>query len=208
VREIASTRAEADTMSGIEITPLPAAPARYGPVAQALHWLTAILVLAAFILGPGGSEQRVYSAAHDVDRPIHETIGLCVFALVLVRIAWRRIERPPPLPRMHAALRILARTFHLALYALLLVVPLTAIAGAWLEGHPLTLIGGATIGPWVAESHDAGVQVAHNHQLLGDVLIWLAGFHAAAALFHHFVLRDRVLRAMLPRRPSRAGRGR
>ena len=183
-------------------------PPRYGRVAQALHWLTAILVLAAFILGPGGSEARVYSAAHDVDRPIHETIGLCVFALVLARLAWRTIERPPPLPAMHVALRLLARVFHWALYVLLLVVPLTAVAGAWLEGHPLTLVGGLEVGPWLAASHDAGVQVAHNHQLLGDVLIWLAGFHAAAALLHHFVLRDRVLVAMLPRACSRYARAR
>ena len=142
-------------------------------------------------------------SAHDVDRPIHETIGLCVFALVLARLAWRRIERPPALPRMNVALRVLARTFHAALYLLLLVVPVTAVAGAWLEGHPLTLLGGLMMGPWVAESHDAGVQVARIHPLLGDVLIWLAGFHAAAALIHHFVLRDDVLRAMLPGRGAR-----
>ena len=187
-------------MSGIEVAPIPVAPARYGRVAQLLHWLTAVLVVAGFTLGPGGSEERVYSAAHDVDRPIHETIGLCVLALVLVRLAWRRIEPPPPLPRMHVALRVLARTFHAAFYVLLAIVPLTAIAGAWLEGHPLTVLGGLTVGPWVAESHDAGAQVARIHKLLGDVLIWLAGFHAAAALFHHFVLRDGVLRAMLPGR--------
>jgi cytochrome b561 len=192
-------------MSGIEIAPQPASPPRYGAVAQALHWLTAVLVLIAFILGPGGNEQRVYSAAHAVDRPIHETIGLCVFALVLARLAWRRIARPPQLPPMHAALRLLARTFHAALYVLLLGVPLTAIFGAWLEGHPLTLVGGLEIAPWIAESHAVGTKVASIHQLLGDVLIWLAGFHAAAAMIHHFVLRDGVLRAMLP---SRAGRAR
>src|SRR5437868_15283844 len=56
--------------------------ARHGAVAQALHWVTAILVLVAFIYGPGGSEQRVYSAARDVDRRLHETLGLCVLALV------------------------------------------------------------------------------------------------------------------------------
>ena len=177
---------------------------RYGGVAQALHWLTAALVLAAFILGPGGSEQRVYSAAHDVDRPIHETIGLCVFALVLVRLVWRRIERPPPLPPMHVLLRIMAAVLHWVLYGLLVATPLAAIFGAWLEGHPLTLIGGLTVPPPLAVSHDVGAALARYHKLLGDTLIWLAGLHACAALLHHFVLRDRTLLSMLPSRADPA----
>lgn len=191
-------------MSGEELAPVPVSPQRYGGVAQALHWLTAALVLAAFILGPGGSEQRVYSAAHDVDRPIHETIGLCVFLLVIVRLLWRRVAPPPPLPSMPVVLRTLAHAFHWALYLLLVVTPITAIAGAWLEGHPLTLLGGVELGPWIAPAHDTGDRIARIHKLLGDVVIWLAGVHAAAALLHHFVLRDGVLLAMLPSRGSRA----
>ncbi|HSQ02515.1 MAG TPA: cytochrome b/b6 domain-containing protein, partial [Burkholderiales bacterium] len=77
-------------------------PARYGRVAQAFHWLTAILVLIAFIYGPGGSEQRVYSAARDFDRQLHETLGICVFALVVLRVLWRTIDTrpaPPQVPR-------------------------------------------------------------------------------------------------------------
>lgn len=79
---------------------------RYSGAAQALHWVTAVLVLVAFIYGPGGSESHVY---------------------------------------------------------------------------------------W-------GAKIATLHGWLGDVILWTAGLHAAAALFHHFVLRDGVLRAMLPGR--------
>src|ERR1700758_3932977 len=73
--------------------------ARYGAVAQALHWATAILVLLAFIYGPGGSEQRVYSPARDFDRRLHETLGLCVLALVVLRVLWRMIDTAPALPQ-------------------------------------------------------------------------------------------------------------
>ena len=59
---------------------------RYDAVAQTLHWVTAVLVLAAFIYGPGGSEERVYSAARDLDRRLHESLGLCVLALVTMRL--------------------------------------------------------------------------------------------------------------------------
>ena len=53
---------------------------RYGSIAQFFHWCTAILVLVAFVYGPGGPEQRVYLSVHEIDRRRHETLGLCVFA--------------------------------------------------------------------------------------------------------------------------------
>ena len=115
---------------------------RYSVLEQALHWTTAILVLIAFTYGPGGAEQRVYSAAVDFDRRLHETLGLCVLTLTAVRLAWRFFDirpDPPQEPR-------------------------------WMELHG-----------W-----------------LGDAILWLAGLHALAALFHHFVLRDGVMRSMLP----------
>ena len=63
---------------------------RYGAVAQALHWLTAILVVAAYFMGLGGSEERVYSSAADFTRQTHETLGVAVFAF----LSARRSERP------------------------------------------------------------------------------------------------------------------
>ena len=63
-------------------------PTRYGRVAQFFHWATAILVLVAFIYGPGGPEQRVYLPVRDFERQLHETLGLCVLALVALRLLW------------------------------------------------------------------------------------------------------------------------
>jgi cytochrome b561 len=95
-----------------------------------------------------------------------------------------------------------SRLVHWALYALLGAVPLTAIMGAWLEGHPVKVIGLGEIGPFFGPSHALGESISAIHPLLGDVIVWVAGFHAAAALFHHFILRDRVLLSMLPSRCS------
>jgi cytochrome b561 len=172
---------------------------RYGPVAQLFHWLTVVLVGTAYIISPGGSEQRVYAAAADFSRQLHETIGIAVFALVLLRILWRLMEPTPETPPMARWMKHAASATHLGLYALLLATPLTAIAGAWLEAHPLTLFGIGTIAPLLPPAHDLGQTVAYIHTILGNAIIWLAGFHAAAALFHHFILRDDVLRSMLPR---------
>jgi cytochrome b561 len=171
---------------------------RYGGVAQALHWATAILVLVAFIYGPGGSEQRVYSAARDFDRQFHETLGLTVLTLVALRLLWRTIDTRPT-PETASWMTIVARVTHGALYLLLFAVPLTAIAGAWLEGHPLTLLGWIEIPPALPLAHDSGALIARIHTWLGDTILWVAGFHALAALFHQFFIGDNVLVSMLPR---------
>ena len=95
-------------------------------------------------------------------------------------------------------MRMTAKLGHVILYILLLLLPLTAISGAWLEGHPLTLLGNIRIVPWLAEAHAAGSSIATLHTWLGETIVWVAGVHAVAGLYHHFVLRDRVLRSMLP----------
>ena len=186
------------TRRGSRSTPSPHVD-RYGAVAQAFHWLTAILVLVAFVYGPGGSEERVYSSARDFDRQLHETLGLCVLILSALRLAWRLVDKQPdpePVPRW---MGWAAKAVQVLLYVLLFVVPITAILGAWLEGHPLTWLGGE-IGPWLPASHDLGANIASVHGWLGDVILWVAGLHAAAAIYHHFVLKDGVLRSMLPGR--------
>ena len=171
----------------------------YGAVAQAIHWVTALLVLVAFLYGPGGAEERIYSPARDFDRQLHETLGLCVFALVLLRVLWRLVDtRPEPVP-MARWMYVASKAVQGLLYLLLFALPLTAIGGAWLEGHPLTLLGGLRIAPLLGLSHHLGQTIAEIHTWLGDVILWLAGLHALAALYHHFVVGDRVFASMLPR---------
>jgi cytochrome b561 len=180
------------------VTPIGSRP-RYGDLSQLIHWVTAVLVLVAFVYGPGGSELRVYSHARDFDRQLHETLGLTVFALVVLRVVWRRFDARPPAAAVSRWMRLAATATQAAIYALLFAVPLTAIAGAWLEGHALTLLGGVEIQPLLAKAHATGASLATLHTWLGDALLWLAGLHAAAGLYHHVALRDGVLVSMLPR---------
>jgi cytochrome b561 len=172
---------------------------RYGGIAQFFHWATAILVLIAFIYGPGGSEQRVYSAARDFDRQLHETLGLCIFALALMRILWRMLDTHPDPAQVPRWMEVAGQSVQWTLYLLLFALPFSAISGAWLEGHPLTLLAGVKISPLVGTSHELGATIARIHTWLGDAILWLAGFHALAALYHHLVLKDGVLSSMLPR---------
>ena len=177
---------------------------RYTSAAQAFHWVTAIVVLAAFILGPGGSEQHVYAASRDFERQLHETLGLCVFALSVLRIVWRTFDTHPQPTPVAPLMACAAKAVQVALYFLLFAVPLTAILGAWFEGHPLTLLAGLQVHAPFGMAHPVGVVLATIHTWLGDAILWLAGLHALAAIFHHVFLKDGVLSAMLPRGIARA----
>ena len=96
-------------------------------------------------------------------------------------------------------MRVASKAVQGLLYLLLMAVPVTAVLGAWLEGHPLTLLAGIEVASPIAASHDTGVSIATLHTWLGDAILWLAGFHAIAAIYHHTFLKDDVLAAMLPK---------
>jgi cytochrome b561 len=179
-------------------------PTRYGALGQSLHWLTVVFVCAAYLLSEEGPESQVYAPPRAAALTWHETCGMIVLALVLARLVWRMVDSAPAEPPMPAGMLLTARIVHWALYLLLVAAPVTAITGAWLGGHPVRLMGIAPIGPFFSPSHDLGESLANLHGSLGNAIVWIAGLHAAAALFHHFVLRDRVLVAMLPFRRTEA----
>lgn len=166
---------------------------RYGGLAQGLHWLTALLVLAAWLVsGTWGRDETSWLMV------LHQSLGMSVFILLVVRVLWRALDRRPR-PEAPTAMLVASRVVQWALYLLLLAVPLTAIVGTQLEGHAL-LAYGQSIGPFVETSRRTGHQILEVHEFLGTTIMWVAGLHALAALFHHYVLRDGVLRAMLPGR--------
>lgn len=171
---------------------------RYSTIGQAIHWLTAVLVVVAFFYGPGGSETRVYSASRDFDRQLHETLGVTILTLTVFRVFWRLTGAIPEQRLVSRWVKLGSKLVQLALYVLLFALPATAVAGAWLEGHPLTLIAGVGIPPLLPEHHQTGETIATIHTWLGDTILWVAGLHALAGLGHHFLLRDGVLASMLP----------
>ena len=171
---------------------------RYGWVAQSLHWITVVLVGAAYLLGEGGPESRVYSSDRAGTLTWHETVGMLVLAVVALRLLWRLFDRAPEEPPMPPWILYASRAMHWLLYAMLVAIPLTAITGAWYLGHPVSFLGVGPIGPLWSQSLGLGGTLTDLHTNLGSFIVWVAGAHAAAALFHHFILRDRVLLAMMP----------
>ena len=177
---------------------------QYDPLSRAFHWLTAIVVTVAFTLGPGGfgrlMRQGVDPATHS-DIVWHESLGLLVLALTTLRLLWVAVRPAAPQIPMASSMHLMAKLMHVALWTLLLALPLTALLALGSEGHPLTLLGGLRVDkmPLIANSALAKLtDWGDVHTFLGDAIMWLAGLHAAAALYHHFILKDGLLATMLP----------
>jgi cytochrome b561 len=179
---------------------------RYDRLSQALHWLTAVAATVAFILGPGGFGRLMRQGVDPATRSDivwHESLGLFVLVLTLTRLVWIALRPRAPQFALRPWMDRTASVVHVALWILLLVLPLTALLALGSEGHPLTLLGGLRVDRLPLIEASAVGKLAdwgEVHGVLGDALMWLAGFHALAALYHHFVLKDGVLRAMLPGR--------
>lgn len=181
----------------------------YDPLSRAFHWLTALAVGVAFVLGPehfGRLMRQGVDPATRLDIVWHESLGLLVFALTLLRLLWVLLRPRAPRFAMPAWMTGLSHAVHALLWLLLLALPLSALLALGGEGHPLTLLGGVRMdrmsllaGSALAQALDWG----DVHGFLGDAIVWLAGLHALAALFHHAILRDGVLRAMWPARSGR-----
>jgi cytochrome b561 len=167
---------------------------RHGAGVRVFHWLTVILVLSAYLLTKA-DRYSLYSGDADGIRRIHETLGMLVFIVVVLHLLWRLIDSPPaeqPMPRWASVASRLVRS---ALYTLLVAIPTTAVLGTWLVGLPITLLG-FDVDSLIGEAHGLGQLIIEIHTTTGNAILWVAGGHAAAALFHHFYLRDKVLQSM------------
>ncbi len=174
-------------------------PARYGAVPQALHWLTAIFVIAGWLLGqfldvfPKGP-QREFALL------THMTLGECVMVFLVARLIWRFVNPPPPVEptQFGRSLEIASRVSHWTLYALLVAVPFVGIVVTLKRGAALPIFGLWDVAsPWPTDRATARSALG-AHEVLANALLILAGVHAGAALLHHYAFRDRTLVRMLP----------
>lgn len=192
VNDMAREQAGPDTGEAVDIPPQPRALVR-------LHWLTLLLLVLATVViftrdQVDGRQLRFWLLE------IHRHLGLAVLALFAVRVLVRvRAGRVRAGDRHAWPLRAAAMLSHLALYACLLVLPMLGWLLSDALGNPVHLFG-LTLPHLTAADDDLADRALVWHQDVAWALLWLALLHAAAALWHHFVLRDGVLRSMLPRR--------
>jgi cytochrome b561 len=181
----------------------------YDPLSRAFHWLTAVVVTIAFVLGPEGFGRLMHDGVDPATRSDilwHETLGVSVFVLTALRLLWVAARPAKPQFAMPGWMSAASKAAHGALWALLLLLPVTALLALGSEGHPLTLLGGLRIDqlPLIADSALASLaDWGEVHGLLGDAIVALAAVHAIAAIYHHVRLKDGVLSSMWPRRSAR-----
>jgi len=174
----------------------------YTGTAIALHWLAGVLILCGFALGlwlkdlPVSPQMlRLYG--------YHKWFGITVFLLALLRLIWRHTY-PAPLPvAMPEWQRRAATATHALLYAFMLVIPLSGWIYSSATGVQVVYLGLVPLPDLVPKDKSLATVLKAVHITLNYTLLALVAVHAGAALKHHWVDRDDVLRRMLPFLPRR-----
>ena len=171
---------------------------RYGSVSIALHWLTLLLIAAVYacieLRGnfPKGSDVREGLKA------LHFMLGLGVLVLVAIRAVFHLVGTTPQIdPEPPRWQNLMAKAMHFALYALMIGMPLLGWLTLSAQGKQIPFFGlqlpplvgdNKVVADWAKEIHEAG----------GTIGYFLIALHAAAALYHHYFVRDNTLQRMMP----------
>ncbi len=170
------------------------APQRYSLPSIAMHWVMVLLFVAVYALVNIAEGFEKGSAGRQMARDWHFTFGLLVFGLVWLRIALRMVGTTPPiLPPPSKLMERLARAGHLALYALMVVLPVVGWLVLSARGKPIPFFG-LELPALISPDKALGSQLKELHELGGNLGYFLIGGHAVAALLHHYVLKDNTLR--------------
>jgi cytochrome b561 len=169
----------------------------WGAAARSLHWLVAVLILVQFVIGKVAEGMSLSPAKIDIF-VWHKSLGVTVLLIVMLRLAWRLLDTPPTPPEgIPEKETKLAAIGHWLLYVLMIAVP---VSGWWVSDASRVPFEAYFIVP-VPDliPTDRAIQetAATVHEVLTNALLGVAAVHVTAALWHHFRLRNDVLRRML-----------
>ncbi|WP_343560959.1 cytochrome b [Kiloniella sp. b19] len=179
---------------------------RYGSVARALHWSMALLIITLIAMGFWmGTLSEISEIIYYVN--LHKSLGIIALFLGILRIVWRFVSPPPPLPADQPAHeKLAAHTAHLALYLMFIVQPAVGIVHSWATGYPIVFFNISPLPALMAPDKGLAEILGATHFYVGWALVFVIAAHAAAALKHHFIDKDDVLLRMLPHRAPQNGR--
>ena len=169
----------------------------YGTVGRAIHWITAVLVIG--LLGMG-------KLAHiDVEDGgalyvLHGSLGVLVLLLVIARIGWRLLTARPVTPETLSPIeRRISKSVHVGFYVLLALLPVSGWLLASAEQGAVSFFNLFSLPSLKIAAGGGGEEFFEElHELLGNALLMLVALHVLAALKHHFIDRDGILRRMIP----------
>jgi superoxide oxidase len=172
---------------------------RYGLLSVGLHWLMLVLIIAVYAcielreFYPKGSDLR------NALKTWHFMLGLSVFALVWARLLFIIIGQSPiilPVPAKWQLL--LAKAIHLMLYIFMIAMPILGWLLLSAAGKPIPFFG-LELPALISENKSLADSIKEIHETGGTIGYFLIGFHAAAGLYHHYLLRDNTLLRILPK---------
>ncbi len=169
-------------------------PERYDSTTLWLHWITALLVIEQWV-GAHLIDDFGKGFPRTAARSVHITFGLILGAVLIARVFWRGTQGRHLPPANRGFLQVIAKGTHYLLYALLVTNVTVGMFLVWVQGDSyfdffkVPVFAGAT----KVLRHNVG----ELHEWLGNTILIVAGIHSFAALVHHFVWRDNVLRRML-----------
>jgi cytochrome b561 len=176
--------------------PLP--PRRHGGVAKTIHWLTLALLVGVYALawsidGAGSRNEAAWLIM------MHRSFGILVLMTTSFRLIWRRISGVPGLPETIPYTQQIAAGFvAVGLYLLLFLQPLLGLAASQAHGDAITVFGAFNLPVFIGKDRALSHRLFGLHGTVALLLLALISLHAGAALYHHFIRRDDVLRGMLP----------
>ncbi len=173
------------------------ATGKYSGTAIALHWLVGAMILVSFGVGLymtglkfSPEKLKLYNW--------HKWAGVSIFILVVLRSAWRLTHAAPTLPPMPAWQRFAAHASHVLLYVFMFAIPLTGWLMSSAKGFQTVYFGVLPLPDLLGKDEERGELLELVHRWLNYSMMAVVAAHAAAALKHHFVDRDDVLRRMMP----------
>ena len=171
---------------------------RYRSMSIAMHWLMAVLIVAVYAcillreIYPKGSDPR------EALKMWHFMLGLSVLVLIWVRLYFMVTGKKPAIvPTPPTWQTLLAKGVHIALYILMIAMPILGWLILSASGKTIPFFG-LELPALISENKDLGKLIKEIHETGGTVGYYLIGLHAVAGLFHHYVIRDNTLVRMLP----------
>ncbi len=171
---------------------------QWGVVSKTLHWIIVVLIIVQYTLAQVAEDlplglQKLQVLAR------HKSVGLTILGMAILRLLWRWANPTPELPgTLKPWEKKVATLTHFALYLLLFAMPVTGWLMSSAANFPVSWFGVLTLPDLVEPSRDLQRTLHEVHETLFKFLVALAVLHVAAALKHHFVLKDDVLRRMVP----------
>lgn len=169
---------------------------RYSPISVYLHWLMFILFIGAYATIELRGVFERGSEAREVIKTAHYLFGLSIFVLVWVRILGRLVTPTPDREKYSAFQQWSAKLMFVALYTLMIVMPLLGWALVSAEGHTISIFGWS-LPSLLSEDKELAHQIEDIHVTIGTVGYFLIGIHSLAALFHHYIKLDETLLRIL-----------